>query len=201
MSKCRKRPYTSSRSSRSSPKKIQSQLHFISLDRFPPAESPALTSPSAALARLLLRRDLHLLAYLAIRSQRGRVRQHADDFLQEHIQKREFVAKKAKGADNPADAGTKNLTEQKMNRMLNMIGAKIMGGAILASQVKSVNALPIQVVKNEAADVMHAKAVMVASDALVKVGNAMNGAVLRALFADANKPDGLTVVPPDAKGS
>ena len=46
-------------------------------------------------------------------------------FLQEHIQKREFVAKKAKGADNPADAGTKNLTEQKMNRMLNMIGAKM----------------------------------------------------------------------------
>ena len=47
--------------------------------------------------------------------------------LQEHIQKKEFTPKKAKGADNPADAGTKNLTEQKMNRLLGMIGAKVMG--------------------------------------------------------------------------
>ena len=62
-----------------------------------------------------------------------------------------------------------------MSRMLNMIGAKILGGAILASQVKPLNAPLIQAINKEAAGVAHTKAVLVASDALTKMSDAVNG--------------------------
>ena len=82
----------------------------------------------------------------------GKRMKHLDTqalFIQQEVNEKRTALKKCKGTDNPADAGTKPLTADKLRRLMNMVGMKFLTAAIVAARITGVKGVKIMVAKPE----------------------------------------------------